>query len=161
MSLVYVRPGGGKLAVGAEAQRVFDQYRQTKARDNEAGGVLVGRLILDSKDVIIDKASEPSCWDRRTRFRFLRRARPAQKVVSKAWQASGGTQNYLGEWHSHPEDVPNPSGVDLDDWQRVVSRSSFEQDALFFIIVGRVETRAWELSRNAALTALARQDDSE
>jgi integrative and conjugative element protein (TIGR02256 family) len=135
------------VVVTDAAMAVFDRHRQVRPRSREAGGVLLGRLVLESSDVIIDAASEPAPKDVRSRFRFFRAALPAQRVVNAAWADSGGSKNYLGEWHSHPEDVPSPSGTDLEDWHRVVLKTLCEQDFLLFVIVGRVSIKLWELSR--------------
>jgi integrative and conjugative element protein (TIGR02256 family) len=154
-SQTFVRPNGGRVVVGDGAIGVFDRHRQLRPRSREAGGILLGRLVIDSSDVIIDAASEPAPKDMRARFRFFRAAQPAQRAVDAAWAGSGGTRNYLGEWHSHPEDVPTPSGTDLQDWQRIILQTVCEQDFLLFVIVGRVTMKLWELSRQEKLTPVA------
>lgn len=67
---------------------------------------------------------------------------------------SGGTTVYLGEWHTHPEDVPHPSWIDERDWRRIVSKARYEQSHLVFVIAGRIEIRAFEVDRAAAISAL-------
>lgn len=146
-SHVFQRPNGGRVAIPDDVIEFLERHRQMKPRDREAGGILLGRCILDSNDVIIDEAGKPARADKRSRFHFFRNAKPAQRAVDAAWEASKGTTNYLGEWHSHPEDDPHPSGVDLQNWQEIVARAVYEQDFLLFLIVGRVTTRIWELAR--------------
>ena len=41
--------------------------------------------------------------------------------------------DYLGEWHTHPEDWPKPSGKDLREW-RILLRE--QRRPLVFLIVG-------------------------
>ncbi|RKH03474.1 hypothetical protein D7X32_13815 [Corallococcus carmarthensis] len=118
-----------------------------KERDHEAGGILLGRRIVDSENVIVDQVGEPSSSDVQARFRFMRSKLPAQRLVDEAWASSNGTLNYLGEWHSHPEDHPIPSTVDLENWRQIALRVVFEHDFLVFIIIGRVSVRAWEVER--------------
>lgn len=141
-------PNGGVMQVGAPAQEHLLDRRQTESGDSETGGILLGRFVAGSKDIIIDQATDPSDSDRRSRFFFYRARRPAQVKVDQAWESSNGTLNYLGEWHTHPEDDPTPSCIDRRNWRRVARRSSYEQSMLLFVIVGRTHTRAWAMGRN-------------
>lgn len=143
----FLRANGGAVELSPIAHRVLVAHRQLQAGDKEAGGVLLGRLIRDTSDVVVDVVSSPSPEDRRNRFSFFRARKPAQHAVDRAWRESGQVVIYLGEWHTHPEDDPSPSCIDQRDWKRIVAKASFEQDFLLFMIVGRVAFQAWELSR--------------
>lgn len=143
----FARPGGGVLELSDAAVQTLLRHRQLRPADTEAGGVLLGRLIQGSSDVVIDVATPPSPSDRRSRFSFFRARKPAQEAVDRAWRQSGQVVNYLGEWHSHPEDHPSPSCIDKRDWKKILTHATFEQDFLVFIIVGRLSVRAWEVSR--------------
>ena len=153
------RPGGGLLRISEHALATIEPYRQRRSAAPEAGGVLLGRLIVERPDVVVDAVTVPSRWDRWSRFGFVRAASPTQRAISRAWENSTGEQNYLGEWHTHPEDDPTPSGVDLSNWDRLARDARFEQDALFFVIAGRAHIRAWEMpqggGRATPLVALA------
>lgn len=138
----------GVLQLGHEALRLFAESRQVADSDTEAGGLLIGRLISGTADVVVDRATGPVPSDRRSRFYFVRARRPAQEAVDAAWASSAGTQNYIGDWHTHPEDDPSPSCIDRRDWRQIVRRSEFEQPRLVFIIVGRNRIKAWELGPN-------------
>lgn len=126
--LVFRRANGGMVCLAAGTVATILRHRQHRARDAEAGGILLGRRILETDDVVIDLASEPHVADSRSRFRFFRKKEPAQRLVDTSWERSKGTQNYLGEWHTHPEDDPAPSALDLGEWQRIVATAVFEQD---------------------------------
>ena len=108
------------------------------------GGVLLGRLIVNTEDVVVDEITKPGPDDIRGRYRFKRSSNSAQPRVVSAWRESTGTKIYLGDWHSHPEDHPSPSSVDRRDWNRVVKRAVYEQDFLLFAIVGRRSIGVWE-----------------
>jgi integrative and conjugative element protein (TIGR02256 family) len=142
--LRFARPGGGVFEFSANALAVIDAYRQLRPEATEAGGILLGRMILESQDIVIDEATLPSAPDRRKRFSFFRARQPAQKLVERAWGKSDRTQNYLGEWHTHPEDYPSPSALDLKNWKKILRRSVFEQGSLFFVIGGRRAVGTWE-----------------
>jgi integrative and conjugative element protein (TIGR02256 family) len=111
--------------------------------DHEAGGVLLGRHIVDSDDIVIDKVTTPQPGDRSSRFRFIRARRRHQKLIDAAWCESNGTVTYLGEWHTHPERVPHPSLVDRVGWVKKLLFDDFA-DALFFVIVGTEGVGVWE-----------------
>jgi integrative and conjugative element protein (TIGR02256 family) len=144
------RPGGGELRL-SEATLRMRVHVQRYCWSSEAGGILLGRMLMASDHIVVDDVTVPGPHDRRSRFRFFRAERPAQTAVDAAWARSGGEINYLGEWHTHPEDDPTPSRHDHTDWQRLVMTQRYEQAALFFVIVGRREIRAWELARGRAV----------
>jgi integrative and conjugative element protein (TIGR02256 family) len=66
-----------------------------------------------------------------------------QEQIDLAWKTSAGTSAYLGEWHTHPEDIPSPSFIDLMGWQKKLVFDRIGPD-IFFVIVGTAEVRAWE-----------------
>lgn len=145
--VTFDRPNGGVLRIAADALAHFDAHRQHDRADPEAGGVLLGRIVVERPDAVVETVTIPSPHDRRSRFAFFRARRPTQAAINVAWEASGGAQNYIGEWHTHPEDHPSPSWIDRRDWQRLARDARFEQDALFFVIVGRISVAAWEVPR--------------
>lgn len=146
--MTFKRATEGHVRVGDVALARMDQHRQIEPNAPEAGGILLGRLIVDSHDIVIDDVAVPSEHDRASRFRFFRSKRNANTVIRKTWSSSNATCIYLGEWHTHPEDTPSPSWTDLRNWRRVLRKSCIEQDFLLFAIVGRVDLRLWELTKN-------------
>lgn len=145
------RPEGGELQVSPAALLAMQAHVQRHCFSPEAGGILLGRLMIESDHVVVDEVTVPGPHDRRSRFRFLRAQRPAQAAVNKAWARSAGELNYLGEWHTHPEDDPTASRHDRAEWRRLVTIQTYEQPSLFFVIAGRRKIRAWESSRKAAV----------
>lgn len=146
----FKRPCGGELRLSHGALLSVQDHIQSRGSSPEAGGILLGRLLLESNFVSVDGVTVPGPDDRQGRFSFFRAERPAQLAVNEAWARSGGTLNYLGEWHTHPEDDPTPSGRDLREWRRLVTIQKYEQGSLFFVIAGRRTIRAWELSKDWA-----------
>ena len=150
----------GALSFGPDALATLERFRQYRSSDAEAGGVLLGRRILDSDDVVIDIATAPNELDRRSRYSFNRVAEPAQVAVNRAWAESRGTCVYLGDWHSHPEPAPHPSYVDEDDWRKIMRSAKYGQPFLFFVIVGTEEIAVWEYPLGArSPKRLAAYDD--
>jgi integrative and conjugative element protein (TIGR02256 family) len=96
---MFKRPCGGIVVLSDSVLDTFADFTQVGKDDPEAGGILLGRLIIDSEDVVIDEATKPAPEDRRSRFYFRRSNKPALRRVTEAWETSGGTQVYLGDWH--------------------------------------------------------------
>lgn len=105
-------------------------HRQLKTYSKEAAGVLIGEKR--GLHFIIRELSEPGKGDIRSRFAVDRQGIHHQKVVNDAFACSGGTLQYVGEWHTHPENNPSPSTKDLNSWRKEFSIS----DDVILIIVG-------------------------
>ncbi len=142
--VVYLRHGFGKIFICPEVHAIFDRYRQIAPNATEAGGVLMGRFINDSPHIVVDHVSEPLIGDIRRRTYFYRTQVPHQIFVEKKWLESEATCTYLGEWHTHPEDDPTPSSIDLSGWRKKLRQNPNQRNTLIFIIVGRWRFRAWE-----------------
>jgi len=136
---------GGVVQFSNHVSADFQEYRQLNNKDNEAGGVLIGRILLNNNDIVIDRVTSPSSEDTRSRFSFFRAILIVQKIIVDAWNKSNGTQNYLGEWHTHPEDTPSPSHIDIKNWENIFRQTKTEAEELFFVIVGRQETKVWSI----------------
>lgn len=137
----------GILKLNAEAVDQMIKYLQLDPKDTEAGGVLLGRFIIDSNDLVVDKVTAPMRGDKRTRYSFERGAKRHQQIIDEEWNATQGTCHYLGEWHTHPEDNPEPSGIDKGNWIRHLKRDTFPNRYLYFLIAGRKEISVWEADR--------------
>lgn len=142
--LVYARPNGGRIKLPTEVINFIHGYVQNERHKPEAGGVMLGRYILNSRDVVIDKITFPMPDDRATRTTFIRKKRAHQLIIDREWEASGHTCTYLGEWHTHPEAFPSPSSIDTFGWKKKLKKDIFDSDNLFFLIVGTAEMRMWE-----------------
>lgn len=137
----------GKFKISEEALDRMKKFIQDTEEKNEAGGVLLGRFIIDSKDIVIDEVTIPMIGDKCTRYSYIRNAKPHQRIIDSKWDKSNGTCNYLGEWHTHPENYPSPSGKDIDSWKKRMKEDVFSSRYLYFIILGIKEMRVWEGDR--------------
>jgi integrative and conjugative element protein (TIGR02256 family) len=141
------KPDGGKLEISLCALSCMLAFTQNAFYKREAGGVLRGRYIYESFDIVIDKVTVPMLGDRRRRNSFHRARLLHQNAIDQAWQDSGGTCTYLGEWHTHPERNPVPSDIDLTNWGSRLRDDIFSGEMLYFIIVGTKHLRVWEGSK--------------
>lgn len=146
-ALVFQAHDGQLVKLSAACVRDLHEFRQTAPRAAEAGGVLLGRWIGGTRDVVVDEITRPMQDDRRARSSFYRHWKAHQKRVDEAFAESDGTCGYVGEWHTHPESVPTPSWTDRCDWRRRLRQDRVDVPFVFFVIVGLDETRIWRGSR--------------
>ena len=151
--LSYEIDNGRKLIIFKNVVEKFNRYRQTKKGQKEAGGLLIGRHLLENEHLVVDQITEPSWWDKRFRT-FFYRSSSHNKILYKAWKASDKTQTLIGLWHTHPEPVPSPSTVDWGDWSRTIGHGDFAGESVFFLIVGSVKVRVWQGNRSAQFLEL-------
>lgn len=158
---MFIISPGQRLVFADDAVRQLSAHAQQSRWQPEAGGVLLGRHLLDSKDLVVDEVTVPQKEDRRSRFAFFR-SRQHGEVARARWAAAKGTTAYLGLWHTHPERDPAPSSVDRRDWDKAVAMDTFEGDRLFFPIVGIDRIRVWSKTRGGPaeeLQEIRSQDD--
>lgn len=110
------------------------QNIQKKWWQCEAGGQLFARM--NSREWIVELATGPRQSDFRSRFAF-RPDRCAERTEIETLFANG--LHYVGDWHTHAEDLPTPSGSDLKSMSDIVSKSKHSLDGFLMLIVGRSE----------------------
>jgi integrative and conjugative element protein (TIGR02256 family) len=139
LTLIEVSPG---------AKDELEGYRQINDAGHEAGGVLLGTRRGPHFEIV--EITGPQPQDLRGRFSFLRRAGPHRGIARQRWKASGKLLGYVGEWHTHPESIPNPSAVDRRGWNEL-----FEEhlQPLVHVIVGIETIRCWYCDERGVLHA--------
>jgi len=158
MSLLFFRRGGVRVEIARPAMDKLLGYRQLDDEAPEAGGVLLGRYILDTDDVVVDDITVPCTDDESSRFSFKRSAPAHQAAIDEAWASTTDRIHYLGEWHTHPESIPAPSRTVINDWKRRVRTDRFDAAFLVFVIAGMHVISAWEgHRRSGAIRKLSRR----
>jgi integrative and conjugative element protein (TIGR02256 family) len=122
------------LVAESVAARIFD-FVERDGGALEAGGVLLG--LRRDPHIEVVSATFPSSGDVRRRYRFSRGSKSHQRAATRAWAESGKLIDYVGEWHTHPEDCPSPSGLDRIELLR---RTREHGEPLVELIVGRTAT---------------------
>ncbi|WP_313167003.1 Mov34/MPN/PAD-1 family protein [Streptococcus parasuis] len=107
------------------------EYRQM-ASEPEAGGIFVGKRLLNKTILVVD-ISKPESDDLRGRFTFSKTSPTHQQFADDYFDKSSGFISLIGEWHTHPEDIPTASKVDIQSWDKIISDND---DRLFFLIIG-------------------------
>jgi len=124
------------LHFSAPTLEAFSQHVQASDDDCEAGGLLLGSV--HGAHLLIEQATTPTAWDKRFRYLFERMPFGHETVALSRWMASQGTVRYLGEWHTHPENYPHPSGLDRSEWNRLSAKRR-DRRAMLAVIVGRMD----------------------
>lgn len=122
---------GSKVLVEEEVLGLVRQFRQLGHVSAEAGGILMGYRRGDHLHVV--SATVPGPQDLRERNGFVRRDPLHQARATLGWRRSGGRLDYLGEWHTHAQVLPQPSSLDVDEWRNVCKVTG---QPMVFLIVG-------------------------
>ncbi|WP_432652072.1 Mov34/MPN/PAD-1 family protein [Phyllobacterium myrsinacearum] len=110
---------------------VFDLHRQRRWWSKEAGGQLFAKI--DGGVWFVQSATGPRSTDRRGRFHFWPDRRSEQLEINQHF-ASGF--HYVGDWHTHPQDIPSPSASDILSIESVVKESTLHTPGLLLCIIG-------------------------
>jgi integrative and conjugative element protein (TIGR02256 family) len=110
----------------------FRKWRQRSSRATEAGGQIFG--VVSRSHVDVKKATGPYSGDERERYRYRSDPQAAQRSIDD--RALEGLV-YLGEWHTHAEDIPRASATDLEAIKALRGRSTLCVSSLLLLIVGR------------------------
>ncbi len=133
--LRYQLPIKMELHIVDDISLELHENRQTSVGDFEAGGILLGSIFDDI--VRIEAISIPGGGDVRKRNYFQRDKTRAQRLINQAYEYSHGITNYLGEWHTHYQEYPQPSQLDLNEILKTFKNSILPLNYILDIIVGR------------------------
>lgn len=131
--LVLVNPLGSDSFVLIEPAVLEDinPFRQRLLDLPESGGIFTG--YRRGAHLHVCALTSPLPGDRRSRTSFHRMDHGHQAIANARWKGSSQRSDYLGEWHTHPEETPRPSGVDMREWKLILQRSA---EPMVFIIAG-------------------------
>ena len=132
MSVLKFKVGQLSVRIGPVALATFDAYRQRRFYQREAGGQLFARVRDGDWEIVT--ATGPRSRDRRGRFSFWPHRASEQEEIFEH-HALG--LDYVGDWHTHPEDRPSPSRDDQASITEIVRRSAHHLPGFLLLIVGR------------------------
>lgn len=111
----------------------FDLNRQRRFWQSEAGGQLFAKLGPGIISVAL--ATGPRPTDFRTPFSYVPDRQAEQREITnlrlEGW-------HYVGDWHTHPQAVPLPSGRDIRTARSTVQKSRLVLAGVVMVIVGRL-----------------------
>ncbi len=136
----FALPNGSRLRFIPEVAAVLSKHGQVRATSKEAGGMLFARFADGL--VSIEHVSTPSLFDFRSRFAFRPSLAHQRDTIRK--QFSKGL-HFIGEWHTHPQEQPEPSQQDIDTARDCLFESKHELNSFVVVVLGMdaALSRAW------------------
>lgn len=129
---IWVIPTGGYLLIHSGVLNTFSTYKQDGNKSLEAGGILLGNRRGPHIELL--KITKPQTADIRRRHSFDRRSVRHSDIAISEWKDSNGCIDYLGEWHTHPEENPQQSQIDISEMSLIAS--SQKSNLMLSVIVG-------------------------
>jgi integrative and conjugative element protein (TIGR02256 family) len=120
-----------KIIISNEVLETFHKSRQIKKAQKEVGGQLFAKI--SQKEITIIKTYLPNRRDKRTYYSFLPNRK---KQMEEIYLSFSHGLHYVGDWHTHPEEFPTPSYIDLESMKECFSKSKHELNNFMLIIVG-------------------------
>ncbi|HHV13079.1 MAG TPA: hypothetical protein GXX75_22660 [Clostridiales bacterium] len=116
------------------------KWLQVGAALPESGGFILGYKHLNTGNITLENVTTPQEKDIRNRIRFFIKDAFHFKFLETAKRKNS---YYMGVWHTHPQVIPSPSGMDYTDWNETLLHDRTACDYAFFIIAGTDEIRIW------------------
>jgi integrative and conjugative element protein (TIGR02256 family) len=113
---------------------------------NETGGVLVGAYDLSHKTVyVVDTIPSPPDSEEWPTL-YIRGSDGLREAVVRIGEVTAGQLEYVGEWHSHPDNCScHPSKDDLKVFSWMTDRMSAAGLPALMAIVGQQDASLWFL----------------
>lgn len=148
-----------ELHINESVVQKINAYRQMNRNECESGGLLIGRTDIHGKTRIYE-FTEPMKKDLRKRFTFKRLDK---RHLEEVRIANERCLYFKGNWHTHPQQVPSPSCLDIFSWKKAIKGSKpGESKHIFFIIIGIEKIKAWSGSMSSGqIVELDQQEDEE
>ncbi len=121
----------GFILISTDVFERMSKYCQHGTASNESGGLILGYRRGPHLEVIDITVPLPNDISRRAYFERCDYGH--ESYAHERWVKSNKMIDYLGEWHTHPEDIPNPSLLDRREWLKL---TRLRVSSLFFLIIG-------------------------
>jgi len=119
------------IIFSANALGKLQKIISKKMNTCESGGLLLGFIRgnhFDIRDITIPYKNDFS-----SRSSFIRRDKKHLNIFQKLRKKNKDI-TYIGEWHTHSEDNPKPSTIDLREWNLIKSTRPYP---IVFLILGK------------------------
>lgn len=133
-------PNGNVVDILSPVFEEIKKWVQVESSKPESGGYIVGYQHKNTGNISLEEVSHPYLLDVKSRVRFDIRDPRHQHFLRKAKR---NRSYYMGVWHTHPQKVPVPSGIDWKDWNETLKLDTTGCQFVFFIIAGTEEWRIW------------------
>lgn len=123
---------GVSYSIADACLRTFDEHRQRSCFSREIGGQLFARFT--SAGISVDLVTVTRGKSKRTRFGFWPDRKAEREEIARLFKEG---YHYLGDWHTHPEGRPFPSGPDQQKMMEIFRMSKHQLGAMLMVIVGQ------------------------
>jgi integrative and conjugative element protein (TIGR02256 family) len=118
------------IIIHQDVLKKIAKYIQTDNKP-ESGGLLFAEFKLPK--IFVKEISTPNKTDHQGRFEFRPDLIKQQKIINSHFKNG---LHYIGEWHTHPENKPVPSTLDIMSMKETFVKSKHELNYFLLIIVG-------------------------
>jgi integrative and conjugative element protein (TIGR02256 family) len=127
------KKGKCRVVLPRSLENQLIEFKQNNLSDCESAGLLIGH-VKSNGDIWVNKITKPKEQDIRTRAYFKLDADSHQDELNDIYTRSDQLLGYLGTWHTHPQNIPTPSGLDISDWKKHCNENV--DRPLIFVVVG-------------------------
>lgn len=109
------------------------KHRQNRPWQREAGGQLFARF--SAGEILIEEVTGPRPTDSRGRTYYSPDRRAERKEILERFIRG---LHYVGDWHTHPSNIPEPSGTDIRNINECFKKSRHSLNGFILVLVGTV-----------------------
>jgi integrative and conjugative element protein (TIGR02256 family) len=128
---IFLGESGETVKIADPVLKHLAHYQQLRKGQTEAGGQLFGTVT--GATISILEATGPRRTDYRSKYSYIPDRKAEQREIDARFTVG---LHFLGDWHTHPEPLPTPSGTDLRNMQECVKRSKRAVSGFLLLIVG-------------------------
>jgi integrative and conjugative element protein (TIGR02256 family) len=121
-----------RLVFIPSALEAFSNCRQMRG-EPEGGGLLFAQFEFPTIRILV--VTRPHRTDGRWMTLFVPNRILQRRTIKNKFKKG---YHFIGEWHTHPEQNPTPSGLDLKSMREAFLKSNHELNYFIMVIVGNV-----------------------
>lgn len=126
-----------RVCVESSVIILMNKYKQMNFNQKEACGILMCSITDDGEYISINNATTPQSNDIRKKSYFFLKDKSHQVILDELYSKSSGTIFLCGTWHTHAEDYPKASSLDIKEWKKFVYGNKGLVENFYFIIAGK------------------------
>jgi len=119
-----------------EMAAAIRQGRRKRRMDSETGGLLFGKRDDGLRVIWVDDAIGPPPDSICSPEKFICGVKGTQEPTRKRKERFRGSVEFVGMWHTHPQDVPLPSSTDLSGMAQILTSGEAPPLRSLLVIVG-------------------------
>ena len=109
-------------------------YRQNHPWQREAGGQLFARF--GAGEIFVEEATGPRATDSRGRTYYKPDRHAERREIFERFELG---LHYVGDWHTHPSQIPVPSETDIRNINECFEKSRHSLNGFILVLVGTAQ----------------------